>query len=67
MAQKTEKIINLKIFQPIMDTFINGEIKVDDPLYKSTSNTYITGKEVFSRRVVLVADILIADFLQRWI
>lgn len=67
MAQKTEKIINLKIFQPIMDTFINGEIKVDDPLYKSNSNTYITGKEVFSRRVVLAADILIAGFLQRCI
>ena len=50
-----------------MGTFINGEIKVDDPLYKSTSNTYITGKEVFSRRVVLAADILIAGFLQRCI
>lgn len=67
MAQKTEKIINLKIFQPIMDTFINGEINVHETLYKSTSNNYVTGKEVFSIRVAIAADILIADFLQRCI
>lgn len=47
--------------------FINGEIKVHGTLalYKSSSNTSFTEKEYFRKGLVIAADILIADVLQR--